>query len=494
MASKIYPVDRVVTSEDPFAFEVELEQNQQTCTWMILDHDRHPIEHDVIRRVPGQEARSHFTFTHGPLEPGEYHLVLFDGEHDPDAVGFDFPPLDADNQYLLGEDSFAVVGPRVVNVHLMRDRDDRRAAAGPFADFREFLQLVEGRGGNGPRFGGGRYEQVRDAAREYVEDRAISDIDDLLPSRGYERGRQEALDDDFLELVADVGERALPAVELIWNYWQEEGMLVQTLNVILARFQNRRLPGRDPLARFDVAPLLPLRGLLWGFAEDETHRMTVRRRAAEYEYEYGLPLIGRAVPPRGANVERRSAFLESFHQVLHQAHVLFKEIDDLTISPDAFPLYQSLRDCHLVLSQGSHNQYGEMAVAARAEFLVMQYLLAQAPMREFLGGRPMTPYPETWMDRVDTMKSIQGWDDVSVMHYHDLAEVGERLVLTIRLGNWVPATAGHALTWATMFRPHIQRYVAAYRSVTGVDLARRPNAELPATLIRRRLLARRRGA
>ena len=30
-------------------------------------------------------------------------------------------------------------------------------------------------------------------------------------------------------------------MELIWSYWHEEGMLAQTLNAILARFQNRRL-------------------------------------------------------------------------------------------------------------------------------------------------------------------------------------------------------------------------------------------------------------
>ena len=38
-------------------------------------------------------------------------------------------------------------------------------------------------------------------------------------------------------------------LELIWSYWHEEGMLVQTLNSISLRFQNRRgLGDRDPLA------------------------------------------------------------------------------------------------------------------------------------------------------------------------------------------------------------------------------------------------------
>ena len=143
----------------------------------------------------------------------------------------------------------------------------------------------------------------------------------------------------------------------------------------------------------------------------------------------------------------------------------------------------------IVLSQGSQNQYGEMAVAARAEFLVMQSILAEPQMREFLGGRPMTPYPELWMDRVDSMKAIQGWTDTSIMHFNDLATIGEQLVLTLRLGNWADPAVGaqEAASWAQAFRYGIQKYAAAYRTATGVDLAQEPNTEMPSTLLARRL-------
>ena len=56
---------------------------------------------------------------------------------------------------------------------------------------------------------------------------------------------------------------------------------------------------RDIYRRFTeyvLNPLRPLRHILWSWVEDEVARLTVRRRAAEYEFEYGLPLIGRAVP------------------------------------------------------------------------------------------------------------------------------------------------------------------------------------------------------
>ena len=55
-------------------------------------------------------------------------------------------------------------------------------------------------------------------------------------------------------------------LELIWNYWHEEGMLVQTMNAISWRFQNRRGPkDRDPLAMLEIDPLRGLNNLLWGW-------------------------------------------------------------------------------------------------------------------------------------------------------------------------------------------------------------------------------------
>ena len=399
----------------------------------------------------------------------------------------------------LVNERFTVGAPGQLNVVLGNEKRDVRIDVNdPCASYRGFADYIAGRlegvaasagvGGNVGTygvfgaFGGENYRLLKEAAFDFAAECRCTSVFDLAPP-GYEQARK------LEQGISLRSESYLPCVELIWNYWQEEGMLVQTLNLILARFQNRVASrGVDPLARFDISPLLPLRNLLWGYAGDEQNRLSVRRRAAEYEYEYGLTLIGKAVPATRTLVERRSGFLAAFHAILHQAHVYFKEVDDLTVTADAFPLYQSLRECHLVLANGSHNQYGEMAIAARAEMLVMQYLLAQPPMREFLGGRPMTPYPEPWMDRVDTMKTIQGWVDTSVLHFHDLATIGEKLVLTIRLGNWADTAVGatQAATWADAFRPLIQKYCAAYRAVTGVDLAREVNTALPSELIARR--------
>jgi hypothetical protein len=112
------------------------------------------------------------------------------------------------------------------------------------------------------------------------------------------------------------------AIELIWSYWHEEGWLAQTLNAVLARFQNRQLgDGRpNPLARFDIDPLRPLGNLFWGWVQDEVHRLSVRRRHYEYLQEYGLPLIGRAIPDIQP-ADTRSKFIEAFHNLLFLSHV-----------------------------------------------------------------------------------------------------------------------------------------------------------------------------
>ncbi|NHU43008.1 hypothetical protein [Rhodococcus sp. A14] len=286
----------------------------------------------------------------------------------------------------------------------------------------------------------------------------------------------------------------VPFVELIWNYWMEEGMLVQTMNRILARFQNRRPgPGGDPLLRCNINPLMSLRSFLWPFSEDEQNRLTVRRRAAEYEYEYGLRLRGRAIPHASILSERRSQFIEAFHRLLHVCVQFYKEHDDKTVDADAFPLLSNLQEVHLILARGAHNQFASLAVTARAEMLTMQWLLAQPEMHEFLGGPTMIPYEEPWMERVDTMKSVQRWSDTSITHFYELAVQGEQLLLSIRHGRWNESTRKRedAANWALVHRNPVQRYIANLETVLGIDVKATVDATMPSDLIARRLMRQR---
>jgi hypothetical protein len=282
-------------------------------------------------------------------------------------------------------------------------------------------------------------------------------------------------------------------MELIWSYWMEEGMLVQTLNAISRRFQNFRGPGeRDPLERFDIDPLRALNNLFWGYIQDEQHRLTVVRRAYEYNHHYGLNLEGKAV--RGLRpADNRSKFLEAFHNLLYLCTIFFKEDDDTTVVADGFPVLNALKETHYVLAAGAHNQFGDLPSTARQEMLMQQWLLARPEMREFLGGKIMVPYPEEWMDRVDNVKAMKGWTDVSIIHFRDLAVYGEQIFLSIRYGAWsITNNPAQAANWARYWRPEIQAYIHAYRAVTGVDLTTEPvNATLPSVLLLKRLAAQR---
>lgn len=291
-------------------------------------------------------------------------------------------------------------------------------------------------------------------------------------------------------------------LELIWSYWHEEGMLVQTMNAVAFRFQNMRSSAQDPLGELEIDPLRPLNNLLWGFIQDEHNRLTVPRRAYEYDHHYGLKMLGKAVPSM-MSADSRSKFIEAFHNLLYRTAIFYKEDAETTVIADAFPLLNALREVHLLLAEGAHNQFGDLPWTARAEMLMMQWLLARPEMREFLRGRHMVPYQEDWMGAVDCMKKLQGWTDTTVTHFHELAVTGERIVLSVRYGDWsnIDNIEDMAKNWARYWKADIQRYIHGYMSVTGVDLmAEVTNTReasqrslQPSTLLKNRLIVQQKG-
>lgn len=277
-------------------------------------------------------------------------------------------------------------------------------------------------------------------------------------------------------------------LELIWSYWHEEGMLVQTVNAVSRRFQNRRGADRDPLAQLEVDPLRPLNNLLWGYIQGEQQRLTVVRRAYEYDHHYGFQIVGKAVPAL-RSADSRSKFVEAFHNVLYRATVFYREDANTMIVADGFPLLNAIKECHLVLAEGAQNQFGDLPWTSRVEMLVQQWLLARPELREFLRGRASVPYREPWMGQVDAMKKLQGWTDVTVTHFHDLARHGEQLLLSIRYGDWSDvADQDSARNWAHFWKQEVQGYVHAYRAATGIDLSTSPvDARAPSVHLKARL-------
>jgi Carboxypeptidase regulatory-like domain len=290
-------------------------------------------------------------------------------------------------------------------------------------------------------------------------------------------------------LTGQINEPCL--IELIWSYWHEEGMLAQTMNAVTRRFQNVRGAGeRDPIAHLEIDPLRPMNNILWGFVQDEIHRLSVKRRAYEYEHQYGLTLYGKAVREMRP-ADSRSKFLEAFHNLMHLCSVFFKEDNDTTVIADGYPLLNALKEVHLLLAQGAHNQFGDLPWTARTEMMLQQWMLARPEIRDFLQSRAMVPYKEPWMPQVDTMKTLQGWTDVTVTHFRDLAVYGEQILLSVRYGDWIAIVdEDSAKNWARYWRPEIQGYLHAYRAATGIDLTNPDTVDstVPAVLLQKRLV------
>ena len=279
-------------------------------------------------------------------------------------------------------------------------------------------------------------------------------------------------------------------LELIWNYWHEEGMLVQSINAVSRRFQNLRAPGeRDPLAHMEIDPLRPLNNILWGYVEDERDRLSIKRRAYEYQHQYGLSLYGKAVTDLRP-ADSRSKFIEAFHNLLNKCADYYRAKQDTTVDPDGYPILHAIQELNLILAQGAHNQFGDLAWTARVEMLMQEWVLARPELRDFLQSRAMVPYKEAWMPQVDTMKTLQGWNDVVVTHFRDLGVFGEQIMLTIRWYNWYDVTSEEeAKGWADLLRAQIQTYIHAYRAVTGVDLSTMDGVDytMPSVHLRKRL-------
>lgn len=261
-------------------------------------------------------------------------------------------------------------------------------------------------------------------------------------------------------------------LELIWNYWQEEGMLVQAMNAISQRFQNVRAPGKlDPLAEMELTHLLPLNNIMWGYIQDEQHRLTLQRRAYEYDHHYGFTLKGKAAT-KLRSVDSRSRFIEAFHGLLHLVSQYYKDVTNKLVNPDPYPILNALREVHFIISEGMHNQYGALPTTARIEMLMQQWILARPEFKQFLPGRAAVPYTEPWMDRIASMNKLKGWTNVSPMHFNYLATYGEQLILSIRFIDWSDEDRlpSEASLWANYWRLQIQGYIHSYKVTTGVDL------------------------
>lgn len=269
-------------------------------------------------------------------------------------------------------------------------------------------------------------------------------------------------------------------MELIWTYWMSQARLPHTLAAVTWRFQNRtRRGGHDPLRNLEIDPLRGMADLLWGHAQDQQHQLTAERIAYECIHAYGIsPSHVHPRPVRAA--DSRSRFMDAFHHLLALCAEFYKQDDNTTVIADGFPVLNALRETHLLLSKGTGNARTSIEFTSRMEGLMQQWMLGRPEMREFLPGRIMVAYPERWMDRVEAMKSLQGWDDTPVLLYRDLAVYGEQILLSIRYGAWAAVNdPEQAANFARANRPAIQSYGFAWAAVSEMEPAGPADGDVP---------------
>ena len=270
-------------------------------------------------------------------------------------------------------------------------------------------------------------------------------------------------------------------LELFDSYWRDEAGLVTGMNAIGWRFQNRtpRGRGRDPLLGLDVDPLRPLNNLLWGWCRTSSTGSPPCAARTSTTTTTGWrcpPSPGRrcAGPTPGRGSWRRST------TCWHGPRCSSSYDDDTTHIADGFPVLNALKETHLLLTEGAHNQYGDLPWTARHEMLMYEWILSRPEVNDFLPTRKMVAYAEPWIGPLEALNKLLGGPDVSVMHFRDLAVFGEQLLLSIRYGAWSRENdQALAANWVRYWRPELQGYIHAYRAVTGVDLTRRPSYHHP---------------
>ncbi len=146
--------------------------------------------------------------------------------------------------------------------------------------------------------------------------------------------------------------------------------------------------------------------------------------------EYGLKVYGRG-DRRIANRPRAGQkFLDGFHYLMYcLANNFYIEDANAAVVSNGFPVLAALKDLHLTLAFGDGNQMRSLTFKARAEMMIMQYMLATPEVCNFLQTRFAVAPLEGWQGPLDTMRSLQGWGPESSSSYRDLAVYGEKITL-----------------------------------------------------------------
>lgn len=261
-------------------------------------------------------------------------------------------------------------------------------------------------------------------------------------------------------------------IELIKLYYWEEGYLMRTMSELEKQFTAERSPtGRNPLANFDLHPLLNESHLFFGYVQSKYRRLTRARRNAEYKRQYEIALSGEGMPKLSA-ADGRSNVIKALNDLVYEAALFYRDDADTTRIADGYKVMLAIQGLQLLLAQRASNQFNSLNIELMVQMMIVQYILSRPNVIQFLQGPPMVAYAAPWQRAVEAMMKLQGWDNVSVSHYSTLADAADLILSGVRLGDWMhrDTTQDQAENFVRYFMPQFKAYANSYKAVTGLDL------------------------
>ena len=251
-------------------------------------------------------------------------------------------------------------------------------------------------------------------------------------------------DDDLYRTVKSriqqlVESRSDP-LELMWSYWHDAMHLEQTTAAV---------------ARLGGLPSDSIAGRLLSGMQADASRLSAARRMEAYAAAYGIE----SGPSSQDSHFRQARFTSALSTLFDRATNFFREDDDTTLSADALPLLHALDDLHGLLSDAGDPRLELVVRSTRRDMLVELYALNRPELRPMFPVHPNVTVPEPWMAVVDAVAILEGWTQVSAAFFAELARLGERILLSVRLCDWARVgDCEQAAAWARSWRRAVQIY------------------------------------
>ena len=288
---------------------------------------------------------------------------------------------------------------------------------------------------------------------------------------------------------------------LIYSYWLDEGGLHFALERIADRIENGIVSTTQPLKTLHIDEASPIvdniSSFIVSWQRGELFDVDARRK--QYQALYGLPLYSAKAWGAIPSVDPRGSFIVAFHRFLHEASRYYDSQRDRLKVPDLETARSAIGPLLESLQEGNENMRVRRTGQIRGLTEYCKRLLGGSNQNtpvakawaEYLTGRPgitKAPDAKPWQVKVDAVASAYGWNRPRAKDYTTLAEASETILVITRLAGAASASDETvAKPFLELVRPHVLRYINAFKVVGGVDLGRNLITSTPAAIMARKI-------